>query len=204
MKKGAILGKKQMVLAMLVLALGVAVYLNFVLIPPNTAVTGDTGDKKLGDTAYVNNNLSSPAGKPASSGPSGEANSAGKASAVSAVSGADDNYFATARKDRQKAHDEALDALKEIINNVKAEKAAKEQVSATAALLSKNIEKENAIETLLKGKGYADAVAVIAEDNVTVVVKAANLLDSQTLQIQDIVVSQTKMPLEHINIIPKK
>ena len=189
MKKSSIFGKKQMVLALLVAALGVAVYLNFVLIPPNSdgELSGDTGSSKnLGDTAYVNTGVSS-----------GDA-------LVSGTTATEGDYFKNARTDREKAHDNALAMLKEIMNDVKATAAAKDQIAASAALLSKNIENENAIETLLKGKGYADAVAVISDDKVSVVVKTENLLNSQTLQIQDIVVSQTRVALENITIIPKK
>ena len=207
MKKGAIFGKKQLVMAVLVLALGIAVYMNFVLVPPNTP-QADTGEKNLGDTIYVNGSVSGSAASKAEGTQSGPQSGTPAAAVSKPASGntASDNtdYFAKARTDRQKSHNDALNTLKEITNNVKADASTKEKVAATASLLAKNIEKENAIETLIKGKGYADAVAIISDDNVTVIVKTANLLDSQTLQIQDIVVTQTKLSLDKITIVPKK
>ena len=198
MKKGAIFGKKQFVMAVLVMALGVAVYLNFALVPPGSeaAGMGDTAEKSLGETIYVNGSTQSETGSmPAVS---------SKAAVSQSAQAAGGDYFAQARSDREKAHNDALATLKEIINNVKTDAPTKEKVSATASLLAKNIEKEIAIETLLKGKGYSDAVAVLADDNAIIIVKSANLLDSQTLQIQDIVISQTKLSLDKITIVPKK
>ena len=61
--------------------------------------------------------------------------------------------------------------------------------------------KEANIETIIKAKGIADALVIIADNSVTVMVHSEKLLQSQTLQIQDAVVSQTGMDLEKIKII---
>ena len=70
--------------------------------------------------------------------------------------------------------------------------------------LGTNIERENNIETLLKAKGFKDAVAIIGEEGISVVVKSEGLTSAQTLQIQDIVTSETSITLANIKIIPIK
>ena len=70
------------------------------------------------------------------------------------------------------------------------------------ASIAENIEKENNIETLLKAKGFEETVAVIGDSGITVIVKSEGLTSPQTLQIQDIVTQESKIPLGNIKIIP--
>ena len=67
--------------------------------------------------------------------------------------------------------------------------------------MTDNISKETNIETIIKAKGFADALVIISDESVTVMVQSESLLQSQTLQIQDAVVSQTGVELEKIKII---
>ena len=62
----------------------------------------------------------------------------------------------------------------------------------------------NNIETLLKAKGFEKAVAVLSDDNASVIVKSEGVTTQQTLQIQDIVTAQTQIPLSNIKIITIK
>ena len=71
-------------------------------------------------------------------------------------------------------------------------------------LIAERMEKEAAIETLVKAKGFEKVVAVMGDKDITVVVKADELLPSQILQIQDAVISQTEISLENIKIVNKK
>ena len=66
------------------------------------------------------------------------------------------------------------------------------------------IEREDNIENLLIAKGFKSAVAVIGDKDINVVVKADGLTTAQTLQIQDIVTSQTEIPLSNIKIVTVK
>ena len=60
------------------------------------------------------------------------------------------------------------------------------------------------METVIKLKGFEDALAILSEETVTVIVPAESLLTSQTLQIQDAVISQKQIDLEKIKIIAVK
>jgi len=70
--------------------------------------------------------------------------------------------------------------------------------------IAKNIDKEGAIENLIKAKGFKDALVFINEGNVNVVVKTDGLIQTQAAQIQDIVISQTGVSADKIKIVPVK
>ena len=55
-----------------------------------------------------------------------------------------------------------------------------------------------------KAKGFEKTVAVIGDNNVSVIVKSDGLTTAQTLQIQDIITSETKIPLGNIKIVAVK
>ena len=189
MKKKNLFGKKQVLMAGLMLALAGAVWLNMEYSSGAGGFVGTTNnsstvsDKNLGDTQYVLNE------------DEGE---------ITETAASQADYFTTARSDRKKARDEALSILKETANDVKASQADKTKANERIAQIASEIEKESAIESLIKAKGFDEAVAVIGEDNITVIVKSEELLASQTLQIQDAVVSQTDFSLEKIKIVAIK
>ena len=66
------------------------------------------------------------------------------------------------------------------------------------------MEKENNIESLLKAKGFEKAAAIIGDSGINIVVKSDGLTAAQTLQIQDIVMSETKIELSAIKIVTVK
>jgi len=186
MKKGTIVGKRQIVLAVLILALGAAVWLNMKYSAANGGfnIAGtNTSSKVLGETQYVNNDV--------------ETESAVETSAKS-------DYFQTARADRTAARQDAVDLLKDSINDVSLDEAAKKAAVESLAVIAKRIENEASIESLIKAKGFPDAVAIIGEEGISVIVNCEELLSSETLQIQDIVTAQTGLTLEKIKIVTVK
>ena len=184
MKNKTIFGKKQLIMAALLLALGGAVWLNMQYSGAaggfiNNAVSSN---KNLGDTKYV-------------------ANISGE-TAVQTAAGTD--YFTSASAERKKAREEAVAILEETLDKVDANSSAKQKAADDIAEVAARIEKEAAIETLIKAKGFEKVLVVIGDDSVSVIVKADELLPSQTLQIQDAVTSQTKISLQNIKIVNKK
>ena len=179
MKKGKVFGKNHVVLTLMVLALGAAVWLNMKF---------SSTDKYLGEATLVNSSDIS----------SGEAvQTAAKAEDVS-------DYFETAKKDRQKALDEAQEMVEETLKSADVTDAERESALKTTGEIAARIEKANNIETLLKAKGFSKAVVVIGNDNVSVVVKTEGITTAQTLQIQDIVTAHTEIALANIKIVTIK
>ena len=64
------------------------------------------------------------------------------------------------------------------------------------------MEKEANVQALLKAKGFKNALVIISEGGVTAVVSSEGLTSAQTLQIQDILTSETGLTLQNIKIIP--
>ena len=61
-------------------------------------------------------------------------------------------------------------------------------------------ERENAAETLLLAKGFADPVVSISSGKVDVVINAPSITDPQRAQIEDIVKRKTEVGAESIVI----
>ena len=75
---------------------------------------------------------------------------------------------------------------------------------STIEKITKNATNEVNIENLLKAKVFTQALAVISDDEINVIVKSDGLTTANTLQIQDIVTNQTQISLSKIKIIPIK
>ena len=186
MKKGTIVGKRQIVLAVLILALAAAVWLNMKYSAANGGfnIAGtDNSSKVLGQTQYVNEEAEN-----------------GSAVETSAKS----DYFQTARADRTAAREQAVELLKDSIGDVSLAAATKQAAVESLSIIAKRIENEASIESLIKAKGFPDAVAIIGDEGITVIVNCDELLSSETLQIQDIVTAQTGLTLEKIKIVTVK
>ena len=68
--------------------------------------------------------------------------------------------------------------------------------------LLENESAEAALEGMLKLRGFDDAVTVINNDSVSVMVRAQTLSDRQTAAILDLVVGETKFSPGNVKIIP--
>ena len=99
---------------------------------------------------------------------------------------------------------EAQETVEETLKSANATDAEREKAFETVNQIAARVEKANNIETLLKAKGFNDAVVVIGDSDVNVVVKSDGITTAQTLQIQDIVTAQTEIPLGNIKIVTVK
>ena len=181
-----IFGKKQVLLATLIVALGVAVYLNYYFSsqqPPTTDVNGrptsSTSSRNMGDAQFVGNSsvVSSPE------------------STVDA-----NDYFVQARLSRESAREEALDIVKDMMNDVKATDEVKKQAAEKAAAIAQAVEQESKIESLIKSKGFADCVVYIEGENCSIVVRSEGLKPQESVQITEIVTTQSNIVAQNINI----
>lgn len=113
------------------------------------------------------------------------------------------NYFDAARLSRQEARDEALSILQSTVDdpNADAETIAAASESITAMASATTTESE--IENLVAAKGYADCVAYIGDNSVSVVVSApeGGLQAADVAKITDIVMGQTSFAADQVKII---
>ncbi len=175
MKKGKVLGKGQIVVGVMVLALACAIWLNTKYLPSST--------KYLGESTYVNNKTD------------GDAVQTGAAAS---------DYFTTAKTEREKARKSAVEEAQELLKASKLTENDKKSALALIEKITKNTTNEVNIENLLKAKGFTKALAVISDDEINIIVKSDGLTTANTMQIQDIVTNQTEIPLSKIKIIPIK
>ena len=92
----------------------------------------------------------------------------------------------------------------EILKSSKLSENEKKSALSSLEKITKNTANEVNIENLLKAKGFPQALAVISDEEINVIVKSDGLTTANTLQIQDIVTNQTKISLSKIKIIPIK
>lgn len=192
------IGKRQLVLAALVVALGAAVYLNWSL-SGNQLTATDTVNSgtALGAAQLVN-----ASGSKVTSGSSKATTSKSSAIATNAQA---DEYFATACLSRQKARDTAQETLEKTIQDPKAGDAAKKEAVDKKAVIAQNVLKEDSIESLVKAKGYLGCVAYLEDGKCNVVVQKANGIQANdTVIIKDIVSGQTGLSYDKIKIVEAK
>ena len=157
MKKGKVFGRRHVVLTLMVLALGAAVWLNMKF---------TSTEKYLGQATLV----------------SDDEIASGEVIQTSAKVEGDEDYFAAAKKDRQKALDEAQETVEETLKSANATNSERETALKAVNEIAARIEKANNIETLIKAKGFEKSVVVIGETDISIVVKAEGLLFADALK----------------------
>ncbi|MBQ3405466.1 MAG: SpoIIIAH-like family protein, partial [Oscillospiraceae bacterium] len=125
---------------------------------------------------------------------------------LSGISETAQEYFATARLEREQARDQAVSTLKTVAES---EGASQESVDTALALMTNYAQwtvQEAEVEGLLASKGFTDSVVYISEDGVTVTVYPGDtaLSATDTAKITDIVVEETGMAADELKIIEIK
>ncbi len=119
------------------------------------------------------------------------------------TAGESDSYFATARLNRQQARDSALALLQEAAAGEDADAAMKEQVNETIQTMADCTVTEAQIENMVTAKGYADCVAFIGEESLSLAVAApeGGLTEADTAKIVDAVNQAAGFTADQIKII---
>ncbi|MDR3766700.1 MAG: SpoIIIAH-like family protein [Butyricicoccus sp.] len=177
-KRGAIYG-------IIAVMLGVAVYLNwsYVSTPDDLLVAGQVD---TGDTSQAKQD---------------EASSEETADAAETVSASD--YFAQSRLSREQARDEAISILKETLQDETTDEKGKELATTQISQMADDSVTEARIESLIKAKGYQDAVVFLGSDSVNVIVAPpqAGFTETDASKIRDIVVAETSLRADQIKIV---
>lgn len=110
------------------------------------------------------------------------------------------DYIANVQLSREQIRAKNKDTLMELINSASIDEAAKQQAIQDMIKLTEISEKENAAETLLMAKGFADPVVSITSEKVDVVINAPSITDPQRAQIEDIVKRKAEVGADQIII----
>ena len=194
--------KNNAVIAVVVLFLCVAVYLNWSFnrngIDDFEEVSDTEINRVFGDSVLVT-------GEPENTSPeNADPDKAAPKDNLSAGSiKVGNDYFADVKLRRQQARDNALSILKDasLIENTD-----KEKTTQSMTIIAADTVREAKIETLVKAKGFAECVALISEESISVVVAvpADGLLPSDVAKIKDIVISETGVGADMIKIVEVK
>ena len=173
-------GVKTWIAACAVLLLGSVVVVNYIL----TSGADDDGGKKLAVDLSAD----------------GDEINDGDEQQVSSGSG---DYFAAVSLQRKQARDEAMEVLLSVSENETALEEARQAALNDMSAMALDIERESNIETLIRARGFEQCVAVISDDNCSVIVDSDGLLPGQIAQIAEIVYEQAGIIPENLNIIEK-
>ena len=172
-----VVGKKQIVLAALVLCLSLAVYLNWIYsgsdigLPVTNTLEEAQETKNYGDSQYVELATDSEA------------------------------FFAEAKVGRQKTRDEAVQTLKNLIESDSITPEQRTELALKTTTMAEAIEKEGKIENLIKAKGFQECMVYYDAERVDVIVKTDGLETNEVAQMKDIICKEVSVPDENIAII---
>lgn len=196
------LWKRNAVVAVIVLFVCVAVYLNW----SYNQESADAG-KVLGQAALVGAESTDPllAGSASSAtpAPSGSVSSPAPSGQAEQTAGEGESggtgYFASARLNRQEARDSALRILQESA----ADETMQAEMTQAIETMADTTVSEAQIENMVTAKGYADCVAFLGEDSASIVVAATaeGLSDADIARITEIVTGETGLSASQIRII---
>lgn len=121
----------------------------------------------------------------------------------SGTAGTGSAYFATARLNRQQARDSALSLLQDAAAREDADDTVKTQLNDNIQTMADYTVTEAQIENLVVAKGYADCVAFIGEDALSLAVAApeGGLAEADTAKIVDVVNQTAGFTADQIHII---
>ena len=204
--------------AVLTLALGAAVYLNWSLsrgAPPSLLVSDTTADAvETAAAAPVTDQLAVEAAAGAEGAEDAEVSAVddadknyGEAQLVSVNQDSGTEFFESARLTRSKARDEALDTLKKSLKNAGLTKEEKDALTAELSARISNITLETKLETLIKSKGFPDCVVNLegSKANVTVMTENDALTAEEVTRVRDALLNQCKgLTAQDITIVEVK
>ena len=113
------------------------------------------------------------------------------------------DYFASARLTRQQARDNAISRLQEAAAQEGAAETAATEASEGIQVLASYTLTEAQIENLVTAKGYADCVAFMGEDGISVVVSTdtGELTEADVAKVVDIAVSESGYPASAVKVM---
>ena len=193
--------KRQLTILTLILALGVAVYLNWEYAKTDSPFALPTQTQAEDDALLAN--------AQAENTPVMEAlpdKNYGEAQLVSVSEDSSDQYFETARLTRTKTRDEALDKLQQSLKATGLTEEEKAQLKDTLSSTISNISLESDIENLVKAKGFADCVVFVDGEKVDLAVKtgAEGLSKNEVAQMRDIILGKVQTSAQNISIVEVK
>lgn len=112
-------------------------------------------------------------------------------------------FFAEYRLERDRVRGQQADLLKEMAQSATSPEDSRKVAYGRLLSINQNVGKELELEQLLKAKNFEDAVVVMHENAVTIVVKSAELSSKELNIITDLATRTTGRSAKDIVIVPK-
>lgn len=123
---------------------------------------------------------------------------------TSAANLAASSFFIQSRLDRNKNRSFYIETLNGIVADTNIDTSVKEMAQTEMITLIKKSETESIIENLIKAKGFKDALVIMGEDSVNIIVNSEKLTEAQVAQIKDIVSREAEVDINNIKIMEKQ
>ena len=191
-------GKRQLVIASLVVALGAAVYLNWQFsgtTPVSTTGSKESTVKQLGQTTYVNTEISSVQADKSSTPESSQSEKTTDTNKI-----ADAGAFSEERAQRSKSNAEALEALNDIVEAASSSEAARKEAVAAVERMAKLIKSQTDLEGQIKAKGFKDVLVSMNNEQCSVAVNGRELDEALVIAIRDLINRQTGISFDKITV----
>lgn len=131
----------------------------------------------------------------------------GEAQLVSVSKDSGEEFFEQARLSRSKARDEALDTIKKTLKNADLSEEEKEKITQQLEEQVSSITVESSVENLIKSKGFADCVVSLGSGRAEITVMTENdaLTADEVTRIRDAVLSKcTDLSAQDITVVEVK
>jgi len=123
---------------------------------------------------------------------------------TSAANLATTSFFIQSRLDRNKNRSFYIETLNGIVADQNIDTSVKEMAQTEMISLIKKSETESIIESLIKAKGFDDALVIMGEESVNIIVNSEQLTQAQVAQIKDIVSREAEVDIDNIKIMEKQ
>ncbi|MBQ6421096.1 MAG: SpoIIIAH-like family protein [Clostridia bacterium] len=171
-----LIGKRQLVLAALVVALGAAVFVNWYYTGSETRLS------------------------PEGTAPAGQEDARDGAAQFASMTQEEADYFASARLDREVSQASAIEELQAVAASADPDNEAAGEASEKLAALTATIKTQNDLETLVTAAVGGDCLAVISDNSVDVIVSKSAMRDDTVLKISDIIHNVCGDAFENVRI----
>lgn len=115
-----------------------------------------------------------------------------------------EDFFVEYRLERERTRGQQVEWLREVINNADLPTETRQKAQEHLMAISRFMAKEVELENLIRAKGYKDAVVLVDERAVTVIVAADGMSSAETTGIADLVSRGTGVEVQNIVIITRQ
>ena len=114
------------------------------------------------------------------------------------------DYFESAKLDREISRGRVLETLANIIDDENSETQSKLMAEEEKIKVAKQTDTESMLESIIKSKGYEDAVVFIGDGKADAVIKSKDMSSEDATAIAGIITEQTGIPISEITVASRE